>query len=65
MLKRKPSKHVVGEDGIVYQLVPVADALPNPGVLARTGRAIMFVVKAVGWVTITLVTIGLMTIKKR
>ncbi len=59
------AKHIVGEDGIVYQIVPVPSAIPKTGFIATSGRCINAVVKTTGWVVIGLCAVCVILVKRK
>ena len=59
------AQHIVGQDGIVYQIVPVPSAIPKTGFIATSGRCINAVVKTTGWIVIGLFTICVIVVKRK
>lgn len=58
-------KHIVGQDGSVYQIVPVPSVIPKTGFFPAVGRAINLVVKTTGWIVIGLFTICVILVKRK
>jgi len=58
-------QHIVGKDGIVYQIVPVPSAIPKTGFIATSGRCINAVVKTTGWIVIGLFALCVILVKRK